>query len=548
MSGVPGALLDHVLRPRSVAVVGASPRARLTGALIANLTSAGAEGPAVHLVNPRYDRIGERPCHATVAEIGAAVDLALVMVPARGVPEVLRDCAAAGVPAAVVLSSGFAETRREAGALLQREVDELAAATGLRVIGPNCQGVMYTPAGLYGAFSRSVTDLAEAGSGRRQDGSGLAYVGQSGALGGSFLSLASGRHTPLTAWLSVGNQCDVTVAEVVEGLVEDDRVRVIAAYLERIPEGRTWRRAVAAAAAAGKRVVVLRAGRSEAGRAAAAAHTGSMIGGAGAFDAVNRAAGVVAVEDFGELVERAVALTARRTVPGPRIGVVTTSGGAGILTADWIERHGLRAARLADRTVERLSQLIPDFGHARNPVDVTAEVLGNREQFGRTCRVVADDPGVDLTLVVVTGIRGADAVDLAERMTTELAGRPAAVVWLYGAEETAEARAALVRAGIPVFDSPSAATGWAAAAVTGAGADAGPGPAPPPTPTGRPRRPGRRRRWPPCSARPGRTGRSVRRRGGRYWRRWASPPRAPWSSRAPRTRHEPSRRSAGPPC
>jgi acyl-CoA synthetase (NDP forming) len=457
-------VLEHVFRPRAVAVVGASPRVRLTGTLIDNLTSAGAEGPAVHLVNPRYERIGERPCHASVPEIGAAVDLALVMVPARGVPAVLRDCAAAGVPVAVVLSSGFAETRREEGVRLQREVDEVVAETGLRVIGPNCQGAMYSPAGLYGAFSQSVTALAAANSGRREDGSGLAYVGQSGALGGSFLSLSAARHTPLTAWLSVGNQCDVTVAEAVQGLVADDRVRVIAAYLERIPDGRTWRRAVSAAAGAGKRVVVLRAGRSEAGKAAAAAHTGSMIGGSGAFDAVNRAAGVVAVDDFGELVERAVALTARQTVPGPRIGVVTTSGGAGILAADWIERNGLQTARLSDETVDQLSELIPDFGHAHNPVDVTAEVLGNREQFGRTCRVVADDPGVDLTLVVVTGISGANAADLAGRMTAELAGRPAAVAWLYASEETGEARAVLAQAGIPVFDSPSAATSWAAAA------------------------------------------------------------------------------------
>ncbi|MEY8040353.1 acetate--CoA ligase family protein [Saccharopolyspora cebuensis] len=440
--------LDSVLRPRSVAVVGASPRSAMAARLTDHLR--GFSGP-VYPINPRHREIGGLPCYPSLAALPGPVDLVLVLVPAAGVPAVVEAAGRAGAGAVVVLSSGFAETG-ESGRAAQEELVALARHHGVRVLGPNCQGLIHRPTGLTATFTAAASAASPADS-------GIAYVGQSGALGGSFLGLARDRGVGLTAWLSVGNQADVTATEAAGALLADPHVRVLACYLEELPDGAEWAALLDRAAGTGTRVAVLRSGRSATGRRAVASHTGAMVRAGTAFDLLTARSGAVRADDLDELLDASVALTAAARPAGGRIGVVTSSGGAGGLAADHAESAGLALPALAAPTRDRLRPLIPDFGSTANPVDVTAQVINDAGQLGAVCEAVADDADVDAVLVVLTTLGGRAAVEIAESVRAAAArtGKPYAVAWLYSHEEIAPAAAALRQVGIPVVGTTAAA-------------------------------------------------------------------------------------------
>jgi acetate---CoA ligase (ADP-forming) len=439
--------LAPLIEARRVAIVGASAReGTLPYRTLANLRAAGFEGD-LFPVNPRYEELDGLPCYPTLADIPASVDLALVLVPAARTPDVVRACAEAGVGAAVLFAAGFGELGAD-GRLIQEKMASTARAAGLRLLGPNCQGFLYRPNSLVATFSGAV----EAGLGAP---SGLAYIGQSGALGGSFLGMARERGVGLTAWFSVGNQADVTVTEIAAGLIEDDAVRAIALHLESLPAGDEWRELAARAAALGRRLLVLRSGASEAGRRAAASHTGAMVSEGAGFDLTCERYGVIVVEDVDELVM--VAAQAVSAEPaGPRVGVLTSSGGAGAIAADRIEEAGLRMAALSPQTERKLAEAIPPYGSAANPVDVTAQLFAQKDDaFECACRLLVRDPEVDELMVILTNVVGRDAIHVAEaigRVRAEGAA-PIAVSWLAAHDQIAPAVTLLREAGVPVHGS-----------------------------------------------------------------------------------------------
>lgn len=435
---------DRLLRPRSIAVVGASPRSTMARRPLRYLADAGFPG-RVTAVNPRYREVEGTPCVPSLADVPEPPDLVLVLVPAARVIDVVEECGRLGVGAVIVLSSGFAEAGPD-GLALQRRLADAAQRGGMLLVGPNCQGVVYTPSRLTAAF----TGALDAGL---APGSGLAYVGQSGALGGSYLSMAGQRGFGVTAWVSTGNQAGVGVVDAALELVEDPEIHVLSVYLEEIPDGRRWAELIARAREHGTAIVVLRSGRSAAGQRAVVSHTGAMVGPGAAFDAVSRAAGVVLVDDFDELVDTSVALLFPPAVAGDRVAVVTTSGGAGGLAVDVCAAHGLSTPETGPGLVDWLAPQIPAFGSTGNPVDVTAQVIDDASRFAGIVAAVRADPGFDAALVVITSIGGDPATRLAESMVAGLADRrgPLAVCWLFGERETAAARAVLRAAGIPVF-------------------------------------------------------------------------------------------------
>ncbi|MFB9566035.1 acetate--CoA ligase family protein [Saccharopolyspora hordei] len=440
--------VDGLLDPRAVAVVGASERSAMAGRLTHYLRD--FAGP-VYPVNPNHRQVHGLPCYPSLSELPGPVDLVLVLVPAARVLSVVEEAGRAGATCAVVLSSGFAEVGDE-GRALQEQLVEVARRYGLRVIGPNCQGLLYRPTGLVATFTA-------AAAGPQHPDSGIAYVGQSGALGGSFLGGAADRGIGLTAWVSVGNQADLTATDAAELLVADPHVRVLACYLEELPDGDRWQRLTERAASAGKHVAVLRSGRSPAGERAVAAHTGALVRAGTAFDLLTREAGAVEDDDIDELLDAAVALTGDSRPRGHRIGVITSSGGAGGLVADQAGAVGLELPELDAATQEALAPLIPAFGSAVNPVDVTAQVIDDAGQFGAVCEAVADSDQVDAVLVVLTTIGGAAAVEVAESIlrAAKRSTTPFAVAWMYSREQVAEASALLRRSGIPVLDTTTAA-------------------------------------------------------------------------------------------
>ncbi|MDL5159076.1 acetate--CoA ligase family protein [Actinomycetospora termitidis] len=446
----------RILRPRSVALVGASgregnPMARPQ----AWLRDRGFTGRVLP-VNPRYDELGGLPCYAALADVPGPVDLVLALVPADRAVATVEDAGRVGAAAVVVFASGFAEVGDE-GLALQHALTAAAARAGVRVLGPNCQG-------LYVARSRLFATFTAAGERPLEGTSGIAYVGQSGAIGGAVLDVAASRGLDLTAWVSTGNQADVDVTEVARVLVTDPDVRVLAMYAEALPRPDDYVRLAAEACAAGVALVVLHSGRSESGRRAALSHTGAMLPDTAAFDLVSREHGVVLVDDVEDLLAAATLLRTQARPAGRRVAAVTSSGGAGSLAADRCADLGLDVPELAEETREKLSLRIPAFGAVANPVDVTAQLFNEGGgAFGEVCALVRGDPSVDAVLVILTMLVGdtahALAVDLAGTVAEAPPGSPPlAVVWMAGEDATVEARAVLREAGIPVFSSLAVAT------------------------------------------------------------------------------------------
>jgi acetate---CoA ligase (ADP-forming) len=442
--------LARVLHPRGVALVGVSGREdSLNARPLRYLREHGFEG-AIYPVNPSYEELQGLRCYRALADVPGPVDLVLILVPAAQAAQVVRESGAVGATAAVVFASGFAEVGPE-GRALQEELGRVGRESGVRVLGPNCQGMLYRPTGLAATFT--------AAAARPPDGrTGVAYVGQSGAVGGSVLDLATEMGLGLTAWVSTGNQADLELIEVASALVTDDAIEVVMMYAEAIGDGAAYTRLAQQAQAADKHLVVLLSGRSDAGRRAAVSHTGSMLRDDASFVLTSRRYGVILVDDVDELLAVAATVRSVPDIAGRRVAVITTSGGAGSLAADHCAAHDLELPELDADVQRRLATLIPDFGAVTNPVDVTAQLFnrgGPARALREVCSVVAADPGVDVVGVVLTMVTGDLGADLAEGLVAAARGldKPLFVTWLAGRDQTRVGRACFREAGMPVFSS-----------------------------------------------------------------------------------------------
>ena len=437
------AAVDALLAPRTVAIIGASDSSGFSRRLVSNLERHQYTGE-VFLVNPRRSTVAGKKCYPTVAAVPGPVDLAIVMVASEHVVTALRECAAAGVTVASVAASGFAEAG-EQGRAKQDEIATIADETGMRIVGPNCMGVVMQSIGLVATFTQAVdTDLLP--------GSGVAYVGQSGAIGGAVLGLCRERGIGLSAWCTAGNEVDLTSVDIACGMVQRPDIETVALYLESVPDGSRWLELVESANLLDKRIVLLRSGRSKAGQRAAASHTGAMVRGDVAFDLVNRQLGVIAVDDVTALIDVLEALDFRRARPGTRVGVVTSSGGLGTMMADALEHAGLPLAELSDATRADISALIPDYGSTQNPVDVTAQLFnGDGTGFEHVCASIMSDPNVDSLAILLTTIVGDAATQLASSIARVVGAQTkhAFVVWVAPEDQTQPARKLLRGAGIP---------------------------------------------------------------------------------------------------
>jgi acetate---CoA ligase (ADP-forming) len=437
------AAVDALLGPRTVAIIGASDSSGFSRRLVNNLERHQYTGE-VFLVNPRRSTVAGQRCYPTIAAVPGPVDLAIIMVASEHVVTALRDCAAAGVTVASVAASGFAEAG-EQGRTRQDEIAAIADETGMRIVGPNCMGVVTQGIGLVATFSQAVdTDLLP--------GSGVAYVGQSGAIGGAVLGLCRERGIGLSAWCTAGNEVDLTSVDIARGMLQRPDIETVALYLESVPYGSRWVALAESANLLDKRVVLLRCGRSQAGQRAAASHTGAMVRSDVAFDLINRQLGVITVDDVTALIDVLEALEFRRARPGTRVGVVTSSGGLGTMMADALEHAGLPLAELSAATRTDISALIPDYGSTQNPVDVTAQLFnGDGTGFEHVCASIMSDPNVDSLAILLTTIVGDAATQLASSIARVVGAQTkhAFVVWVAPQDQTQHARKILHGAGIP---------------------------------------------------------------------------------------------------
>ena len=376
--------LTSIFAPRSVAVVGASDTASKIGGIpIDFMQRFGFEGRVLP-VNPRQTLVQGLPAHPDLRSIGEPVDLAVFAIPATLARAAMQDAVAAGVKGVVMFTAGFAELGAE-GAREQDAVMAIARAGGVRVLGPNCLGFMNVGRRLYATFSPAP------GSGQVRHGH-IGLVSQSGAFGAYAYALARERGIGLSHWVTTGNEGDIDFADCVEWLAHDPQTRVIMGYMEGCRDGARLRRALAAAHAAGKPVVIVKVGRTEAGAQAAASHTAALAGNDAVYDAVFREYGVHRARDIAEFFGVAAAADIAGLPRDRSLGIFTVSGGVGVLMADEATESGLALTPLPEAAQARVREWVP-FAAPANPVDITGQVTNDADLIERTARLMLDEGG-----------------------------------------------------------------------------------------------------------------------------------------------------------
>lgn len=372
----------RILRPSSVAVLGASRNPRkIGGAILANLLRDGFNGP-IYPVNPAAREVQGLSCHPTLEAIDQPVDLAVIAVPAAAVERELANCARAGVHSVVVITSGFAEAS-EAGRAIERRIVELVRSAGMRMVGPNCMGVVNTDPEV--RLNATFAPL-------RPPRGNIGMFSQSGALGIAILDYVRARHLGLSSFVSAGNRADVSSNDLICYWAEDPRTAVIALYLEAVGNPRKFGR-LAREVAVRKPIVAVKSGRSAAGSRAASSHSASLANLDAAVDALFEQAGVIRAETLDELLDVTAMLSAERVPAGPRVGVISNAGGPGILLADACEARGLKLPALDVKTLDELRSFLPAVAGLSNPIDMTA--AAGAAEFERTLAAVGNDANVD---------------------------------------------------------------------------------------------------------------------------------------------------------
>lgn len=432
--------LSSLFEPASVAVIGATEQPGKIGeVLVSNMLAAGYKG-RLFAVNPKYRKVRGIDCFASVNALPQAVDLAVIATPAQTVPDLIEECGAKGIRSALVITAGFGETGA-AGRQLETRVLENARRHGLRMIGPNCLGILRPDIGLNAAFSR----------GGALPGS-LALVSQSGAVCTAMLDWAMPNGIGFSSVVSLGGSTDIDFGEIIDYLAADPRTAHILLYIEGIHDARRFMSSLRAAARA-KPVILMKVGRHPAGSRAAVSHTGAIVGMDDVFDAAVRRAGVVRVKSIGELVAAAQALSVRLRPAGNRLVVITNGGGPGVMAVDHAGDLGLPLASLSASTLEALRLALPANWSHGNPIDLIGDAGGDRYRAAVTA-CLADD-GVDGVLVMLAPQAMTPAEEAARVVIEAARGstKPVIACWM-GEASVAEGRALLAKAGIPVFRTP----------------------------------------------------------------------------------------------
>ena len=432
--------LDTMLNPRSVAVFGASETSSGVGAKVfANLLAGGFEGKIVP-INPKHRKIGARKCYTTLADVGEAIDVAVVATPAVTVPGIIAQCGAAGTRNAIVLSGGFGDN--DGGTELAGELLDAARRARVRVMGPNCVGLVRPHLGLDATFLRS-----------RPPPGPLALISQSGALCSAISDWAESHDLGFSALVSLGNSLDVDFGDVIDFLAADPKTSAILLYVEGVRDAQAFLSALRRATQS-KPVVVLKAGRHRQSSQAAHTHSGALIGDDDVFDAALSRGGAVRVAGFGQLFAAAEVLSAGKRSRGNRLGIITNGGGAGVLAADRAGDLDIELPVPSAATLAALDEVLPAFWSRSNPIDVLGDA--SPEDYGAAVSSALVDTAYDGILVMLTPQAMTDPTKAAQTVVDAASachGKPLLACWM-GETAVAEGRALLSANGIPDFTTP----------------------------------------------------------------------------------------------
>jgi acetyltransferase len=436
--------LEHLFNPRSVALIGASDRPHTVGAtMMRNLLRGGFRGP-IWPVNLRHATVAGREAYRTVESLPAAPDLAVICTPAASVPGLIAALGARGTRAAIVISAGL-EQPAAGGGTLAGAMLQAAKPYQLRILGPNCIGVLVPRIGLDASFAHVG---ASAGN--------LAFVAQSGALTTALLDWARGRQVGFSHFVSLGNAADIDFGDLLDYLGRDPATRAILLYIESISSARKFMSAARATARA-KPVIVVKSGRTAASARAAQSHSGALAGSDAVYDAAFLRSGILRVDTLRELFDAAEILARWRSYAGPRLAIVTNGGGPAVLATDALLRHGGELAELAAESVHRLDQVVPAAPGRANPLDIGGDA--RPERYLAALDVVLEDPGVDALLLMHAPTAVASVAEIAAACAPTLAAspRPALACWLGATMNTG--RSAPDVSAVPSYSTPEEAVG-----------------------------------------------------------------------------------------
>ncbi len=387
--------LDALFRPRSVAILGASDDAtRISGRPVRYLIEGGFKGN-VYPVNPNRETVQGLKAYKSLADVPETPDVALLAVPSSLTEQAVRECVEKGVKGAVIFSAGYAESGED-GFAIQARISDIAQKGGLRLLGPNCLGIFNPQIGFYGTFTQSLDkEMPFPGP--------LGIISQSGAYGSHIAYLARKRGIGINYWITTGNEADIDVAESLEWMATQPDIKVIMAYVEGVRDGARFRRALASARENGKPIVMMKVGRSEIGARAASSHTASLAGSDAIYDALFRQYGVHRATTTEEQIDVAYACARGIFPKGNKLGVVTLSGGAGVLISDAAERNGLDVAPMPVSAQKTLKDLLP-FATVVNPVDTTAQAVNDMNLLAKNIEVILEQGGYDALIGFFTTV------------------------------------------------------------------------------------------------------------------------------------------------
>jgi acetyl coenzyme A synthetase (ADP forming)-like protein len=432
--------MKALFEPDSIAVVGASSEEGKVGHIIMrNLIGSGFKGE-IHPVNPKAESILDRRCHSSISDIPGKVDLVIIVIPARFVPSVMREAGVKGVRAAIIISAGFKEIGRE-GAELEREISEIGSKYDIRILGPNCLGLMNTSWNMNATFTNLYPLKGHIG-----------FSSQSGAVGSTLLDWSMRENVGFSKFVSVGNKVDVNEADLLRYLREDEDTRVIGMYIEGVDHGKEFMEE-ASLTARKKPIIALKSGRTSSGAKAASSHTGAISGSDAVYDAAMQQVGAIRVkmiDDFFDLLS----LFSNMPLPkGDGVAIVTNAGGLGVMAADACSDYDIDLARLGKGTADVLTANLPEAASVWNPVDVLGDATAERYDFA--IKQVMKDTSVHCVLVVLSPL---DTVDIpaVARLLASYAGKleMPLVAAFVGGDQCEEGIKILREAGIPNYDSP----------------------------------------------------------------------------------------------
>jgi len=434
------ASIEKMLNPRSVAVIGASESEGSIGQSLTKNLLTGKDRRKIFPVNLNRETVMGLKCYPSVSKIPEHVDLAVIATPARTVPAIVAECAKAGVDGAVILSAGFREIG-SGGAKLEDEIKQIQSMHDIRILGPNCVGVARPQIALNATFLR---DNPQPGQ--------IAFISQSGALGSAIVNWAVSTGIGFSIFASLGSTLDIDYGDMIDYLGEDPNTRSIIIYMEGVGNAKKFMSS-ARGFARTKPIIVIKAGRNAAGAKAASSHTGALAGDFAVYEAAFKRAGVVMVDEIGDLFNCATVLDSRFLPAGPNLAIVTNAGGPAVLAADSIVTHGGQLAELSEESMKVMNGALPPYWSRGNPLDILGDADVSRYELAvKTCIA---DPNVDGLLVIYTPQGTTQPTQLAEAVTKIAADRrkPMLTVWM-GESSVRESREIFHRNDIPTYATP----------------------------------------------------------------------------------------------